>query len=74
MVSSWDDNTRLSLHYSERDKLVSIAGNRAALTSLARHLLAVSQSASQPGYNLHWEAESGWFKTDEAGLHISLTE
>lgn len=53
---------------------MSIQGNRAALNSLARHLLTLTQPGARPGYNVSWEAESGWFETDEAGLHLMLTE
>ena len=72
--SDWDDATRLWVSYNEKEKLVSIEGNRAALNSLARHLLTLTQPEALPGYNLSWEAESGWFETDEAGLHLMLAE
>ena len=73
-ISNWDDDTKLWLSFNERDKSIGIAGNRAALNSLARHLLTLTQPGAKPGYNLHWEPEAGWFETDEAGLHISLAE
>jgi hypothetical protein len=74
LMSNWDDATRLWLSFNERDKTIGVAGNRAALNSLARHLLTMTQPDASPGFNLYWEPESGWFETDEAGLHISLTE
>ncbi|CUR61704.1 hypothetical protein NOCA150004 [metagenome] len=73
-LSDWDDATRLWVSYNEKDKLVGIEGNRAALNSLARHLLTLTRPEAVPGYNLSWEAESGWFETDEVGLHIMLAE
>lgn len=73
-ISNWDDDTKLWLCFNEREKIIGIAGDRAALNSLARHLLTLSQPGALPGYNLSWEPESGWFETDEAGLHISLAE
>ena len=74
LISNWDDATKLRLSFNDQDKTIGIAGNRAALNSLARHLLTLSQPGARPGYNLHWEPESGWFETNEAGLHISLSE
>ena len=74
LVSNWDADTKMWLSFNQQDKTIGIAGNRAALTSLARHLLTLAQEDATPGNNLYWEPESGWFETDEAGLHISLTE
>jgi hypothetical protein len=74
LISNWDNETKLWLSFNQSDKTIGIAGNRAALTSLARHLLTLAQADATPGNNLYWEPESGWFETDEAGLHISLTE
>jgi hypothetical protein len=74
LVSNWDDGTRLWLSFDERDRTIGIAGNRTALNALARHLLTLTQPDARPGHNLYWEPESGWFETDAAGLHISLTE
>jgi hypothetical protein len=73
-VSNWADDTKLWLSFNDVDKTIGIAGNRAALNSLARHLLTLTQPGTQPGYNLSWDPESGWFATDDAGLHLSLTE
>jgi hypothetical protein len=73
-ISNWDDDTKLWLSFNDGDKTIGIAGNRAALNSLARHLLTLTQPGTQPESNLYWEPESGWFETDEAGLHLSLTE
>ncbi|MCL8026022.1 Imm32 family immunity protein [Nocardioides bruguierae] len=74
LVSNWDDDTKLWLSFQEQDRTIGIAGNSAALTSLARHLLTLAQADAMPGHNLYWEPESGWFETNEAGLHISLVE
>lgn len=74
LISNWDDETNLWLSSDEQGKTIGIAGNRAALNSLARHLLTLTQPDARPGYNLYWEPEWSWFETDEAGLHISLTE
>ncbi len=74
LISNWDDEAKLWLSFDERVKTIGIAGNRAALSSLARHLLTLTQPDARPGYNLYWEPESGWFETNEAGLHIRLTE
>jgi hypothetical protein len=74
VISNWQDETRLWLSFNEHERTIAISGNRAALTSVARHLLTLAQPDAQPGSNLYWEPESGWFETDEAGLHISLAE
>lgn len=74
VISNWHDESRLWLSFNQPEKTIGIAGNRAALTSLAKHLLTLAQQGAQPGSNLYWEPESGWFETDEAGLHISLVE
>lgn len=71
-ISNWDDGTRLWLSFNEVEKTIGIAGNRDALLSLARHCLTLAQDGTLPGSSLYWEPESGWFETDEAGLHLSL--
>ena len=74
LISNWDDDTRLWLSFDPKDQTIVISGNRAGLNSLARHLLTLTQPDAKSGYNLHWENSSGWFETDEAGLHLSLAE
>lgn len=34
-ISNWDDDTKLWLSFNERERTIGIAGNRAALNSLA---------------------------------------
>lgn len=71
-VSNWDDETKMELRVDEEGegRLVHIVGNVAGLRSLARHCLTLAQDGLTDPQHLDFDAESGWFDTDDVGLRI----
>lgn len=72
VVANWSDDSRtyLSVRSEGDETYVHIEGNAAALESLARQLLCLAQDEAQPGYNLVWASDSGWFENSEVGLRL----
>jgi hypothetical protein len=71
-VSNWDDETKVELHVTGRDeaRLVHIVANVAGLRSLARHCLTLAQEGVTDAQHLDYDADSGWFDTDDVALRI----
>jgi hypothetical protein len=73
LISDWDDETVLRVETLDSPpNTVLISGNRAGLTSLARHLLTLTQAKAQRGAHLDLDDYSGWFEEGSAGVRIEL--
>jgi hypothetical protein len=73
LISDWDDGTLLHIEFLESPpKTVLISGNRAGLTSLARHLLTLAQSDTPGGSHLDFDDYCGWFEEGSLGVRIEL--
>lgn len=71
-VSNWDDGTRMELHVTETgaERLVHIVANVAGLQSLARHCLTLAQEGLTDAQHVDYDADSGWFDTNDVALRI----
>jgi hypothetical protein len=72
VVSNWDDDTKLELHVDEEGegRLVHVVANVAGLRSLARHCLTLAQDGLTGAQHVDFDADCGWFDTDDVGLRI----
>jgi hypothetical protein len=72
VVSNWDADTRMELFVNEKgdERVISIVANVAGLRSLARHCLTLAQGGLTGAQHVDFDADSGWFDTDDLGLRI----